>query len=75
MEFRELWSYLDQWKVLFELHQKELPITEDRFQTILTEMGFNYSPELSVQIFARFSQNEIAILFDQFVHSIVVLQD
>ena len=41
-EFREMWNYVDQWKVIFETYQNELPMTMDRFQSTLSQMGFRY---------------------------------
>jgi len=74
-EFRNIWDYIDQWKEVFEKVKRDRKISLLNFKSVLSELGFSFTPELCENIFRRFNHSTSGELsFDEFLHSIITLQ-
>jgi Ca2+-binding EF-hand superfamily protein len=76
-EFSQLWSYINQWKGVFERYDKDRSgnISADELLTAYNEMGFRVSMTFCQMVVLRFDRKEKRSLkFDDFIQSCVMLR-
>ena len=76
-EFNSLWSYIQQWKGVFDRYDRDRSgnIDTAELHTAFTEMGYRVSPQFVQLVVTRFDRASCRNLkFDDFIQACVMLR-